>query len=418
MARQKIFLALFSLVVSCTVSCTTMMPRKELPFPLTTSNYGDPVKVVSIPLPAISTDPNEGLTSGALDAVLIYDKKGGVRTLLAPQINYNDYYGATETLYGAFYPLTGQSWETNISRSQHVNFDYEAKFKDINHLVNGVELKAYGYYFNNGSSRFFGFQSSSQLGNQTNYGDQEAGFDLSAVFDVLPEFYISLGDRLRQVTITHGAVRSLPFIQDVFTTADVPGINGFRTHAQRLSLIYSTLNSREMPTAGFYSKATAEWSGKALGSSANFFHYFLEAKDYLPSSKERYVTLLRGAYDQTIGNTVPFLERSILGGEDTLRGYGDNRFIDKSYLLFNFEERIRLFTRSVFHVNTRWEIAPFMDVGTVMSSLYSISTSGFKINPGIGFRATVPPNIVGRIDVGFGNEGPAVFVGLGYPFMN
>jgi hypothetical protein len=28
----------------------------------------------------------------------------------------------------------------------------------------------------------------------------------------------------------------------------------------------------------------------------------------------------------------------------------------------------------------------------------------------------VRPNIVGRIDVGVGREGPAVFVGLGYPF--
>ncbi|MDA8085981.1 MAG: BamA/TamA family outer membrane protein [Nitrospiraceae bacterium] len=416
MVKRKIFFTLISVVISCT-ACTTMMPRKDLPL-FTTKDYGDPVKVVSIPLPAISTDPNEGLTSGVLGAFLIYDKKGGVRTLFAPQVNYNSYYGATETFYGAFYPRDGQSWEANISRSQHVNFDYELTFRDMDHLVKGVGLNAYVYYFNNGSSRFFGFQSSSALRNQTNYGDQEAGFDFSATFDVLPDFYISLGDRLRRVTITHGAVLSLPFIQDVFTPEEVPGINGFRTHAQRFSLIYSTLNSREMPTAGFYSKATAEWSGKALGSSANFFHYFLEAKDYMPASKERYVTLLRASYDQTIGNSVPFLERSILGGEDTLRGYGDNRFIDKSYVLFNFEERIRLFTRSVFNVNTRWELAPFLDVGNVMSSLYSISTKGFKINPGLGFRATVPPNIVGRIDVGFGNEGPAVFVGLGYPFSN
>ena len=416
--KLRKFMALFFMVISCTVSCTTMMPRKDLPFPLTTKAYGDPVKVVSIPLPAISTDPNEGLTSGVLAAELIYDNKGAVRTLLAPQINYNTLYGMTETFYGAFYPKTGQSWEANISRSQHVNFDYEATFRDIKNLVPGVELNAFGFYFNDGSSRFFGFQSSSRLPNQTNYGDQEAGFDLSAIFDVLPDFYVSLGDRLKQVTITHGAVLSLPFIKDVFTEAEVPGINGFRTHAQNLSLIYSTLNSRELPASGFYSKGTAEWSGKALGSSSNFFHYMLEAKDYMPASNERFITVLRGVYNQTVGKNVPFLERSILGGEDTLRGYGRNRFIDASYLLFNFEERIALFTHSVFNVNTRWEITPFLDTGAVMSSLYSISTRDFKVNPGIGFRATVPPNIVGRIDVGFGNEGPAVFVGLGYPFAD
>ncbi len=407
-----------SFALVCAVSCTTMVPRKELPAPLTTKSYGDPVKVVTIPLPAISTNPNEGITYGALVAALIYDKAGAARTLLAPQVNYNEHYGFTETLYGALYPKTGRSWEMNISRSQHVNFDYELTFRDDGNIEKGVDLNAYGFYFNNGSARFYGFQSNSRLRNQTNYGDQEAGFKLSAVFDVLPDFYISLLERLRRVTITKGAVTSLPFIGDVFTPEEVPGINGFRTHAQGIALIYSTLNSREMPTRGFYARAYGEWSQKFLGSGSDFFHYSIEAKDYIPASKQRYVTLVRGVYNQTVGENVPFLERSILGGEDTLRGYGDNRFVDNSYLLFNFEERIRLFTKSLFNVRTHWEIAPFLDMGAVMSSLNSISAKQFKVNPGIGFRAIVPPSIVGRIDVGFGNEGPAVFVGLGYPFLD
>jgi len=40
----------------------------------------------------------------------------------------------------------------------------------------------------------------------------------------------------------------------------------------------------------------------------------------------------------------------------------------------------------------------------------------FEFNPGIGFRAVVRPNIIGRVDIGIGRDGPAVFVGLGYPF--
>jgi hypothetical protein len=37
-------------------------------------------------------------------------------------------------------------------------------------------------------------------------------------------------------------------------------------------------------------------------------------------------------------------------------------------------------------------------------------------SPGVGIRAVVRPNIVGRMDIGWGSEGMAVFVGLGYPF--
>ncbi|MDA8387247.1 MAG: hypothetical protein M0Z58_01120, partial [Nitrospiraceae bacterium] len=115
MTGRKSLPALFSLVLLCVVSCTAMVPRKDLPSPFTNESYGNPVKVVTIPLPAISTDPNEGLTYGALTAMLMYDKKGAVRTLLAPQIHNNRYYGVTGTMYGALYPRAGQSWQINLS---------------------------------------------------------------------------------------------------------------------------------------------------------------------------------------------------------------------------------------------------------------------------------------------------------------
>jgi hypothetical protein len=99
-----------------------------------------------------------------------------------------------------------------------------------------------------------------------------------------------------------------------------------------------------------------------------------------------------------------------------LRGYGRNRFIDKSFLLCNLEERIRLFRWEIFNVNVDWEVAPFVDLGAVMESLDKAQASNFEFNPGIGFRAIVRPNIVGRVDLGVGRDGPAIFVGLGYPF--
>jgi hypothetical protein len=51
-----------------------------------------------------------------------------------------------------------------------------------------------------------------------------------------------------------------------------------------------------------------------------------------------------------------------------------------------------------------------------MHDFKQISAKTFEYNPGVGFRAIVRPNIVGRVDIGVGRNGPAVFVGLGYPF--
>ena len=39
-------------------ACTSMVPRKDLPYPLTDKSFGDPVKVVTVPLPVIASSPN------------------------------------------------------------------------------------------------------------------------------------------------------------------------------------------------------------------------------------------------------------------------------------------------------------------------------------------------------------------------
>ena len=39
-----------------------------------------------------------------------------------------------------------------------------------------------------------------------------------------------------------------------------------------------------------------------------------------------------------------------------------------------------------------------------------------QFNPGLGVRLLARPNIASRLDVAYGHDGPAVFVGLDYPF--
>jgi len=411
--RLIVFLPLLCL---CLSACTYMVPRKYLPPPITNETFDDPVKAVIIPLPVIATSPNEGVTVGALSAILLHNAKDEVSTLAAPQVNYNEYFGATFTLYGAFYPSPTRNWELNLSKSTTINQDYEVKYRDKTFMDGKLEWFVFPYVFSDGSARFFGFQSNSLKESETNYADEEYGLTVTVGYDLTKHLQIQFGERIRKVNIGRGAVTSLPFIRDRYTDWQVPGISGFTAHAQKLAIIYNTLDSRDMPTTGIYLKASFENSAKALGSSADYRHYEAEAKGYLPLAEAKYITVGRLVYNQTLGGSVPFLERSILGGETTLRGYGRNRFIDSSYLLLNLEERIRLFRWNLFDVNTDWELAPFIDFGAVMESLDRADTRSFEFNPGIGFRAVVRPNIVGRVDIGFGNEGPAVFVGLGYPF--
>ncbi|MGB9081016.1 MAG: BamA/TamA family outer membrane protein [Desulfuromonadaceae bacterium] len=396
--------------------CTSYIPREELHLPRAGNPLEDTIKLVTIPLPVIASSPNEGVTTGVLTAFLAHNRREEVTTLLAPQVNYNHNFGITASLYGAYYPVSERNMEFNLSRSDKVNHDYEFRVRDSSLLGNKLELNGFFFKLADGSSRFFGFNAKSPQQMETNYANDEIGYNISAGYQVGRHFQVTLGDRFRDVEIRSGAFGGLPDIKDRFSSATVPGIDGFTTHAVRISLSYSTLDNRDTPTYGGYARISFEPTVKALGGAGDYRHYEVEAKGFIPLSNGRYISVFRLMYNQTLGDGVPFLEQSILGGESTLRGYGRNRFIDNSFLLCNLEERIRLFRWEVFGVTADWEVAPFIDLGGVMESLDKANGANFEFNPGIGFRAIVRPNIVGRVDVGVGKDGPAVFVGLGYPF--
>lgn len=395
--------------------CTSFLHRDNLPV-LACDNCSETVKVVTVPLPVIASSPNEGITAGALTAFLIHNKNDEINTLLAPQVNQNSNFGITGSVYGAVYPTPERNFEFNLSQSSKVNYDYELRVKDATLFDKKLELNVFGYVFADGSARFYGFQAKSRRQRETNYTDAESGFNLSAGYDIGHHLQLAVGERYRDVDIKPGAVSGIPYIKDLFSGRHVPGINGFTTHSQRISLVYSSLDASLAPSFGGYARITFEPSLKALGGSGDYRHYEVETKGYIPLDNARYISVYRLMYNQTLGPRVPFLEQSILGGETTLRGYGRNRFIDNSYLLCNLEQRIRLFRWEIFNVNADWEVAPFIDMGAVMESLDKARGSNFEFNPGIGFRAVVRPNIVGRVDLGVGRDGPAVFVGLGYPF--
>ena len=406
------------LLLLCTLlsaGCTNHIPRSNLPL-ITNERCEEQVKVVTIPLPVIASSPNEGITAGALTAFLVHNKEDEVHALFAPQINYNKNFGISSSLYGAVYPTKDLNIEFNLAHSTKVNFNYETRIKQTGLLDNKLDINAFVGTIADGSARFFGFDARTPVQNETNYNDQEIFYNLAGSYSLGKHFKLEIGHRFRDVEIRKGAVTKVPYIKDVFTEAEVPGINGFTTNAPRISLIYSTLDDKAFPTFGGYTRITFEPTISDLGGAGDYRHYEVEAKGFIPFADARYVSVFRFMYNQTLGDNVPFLEQSILGGENSLRGYGRNRFVDNCFFLVNLEERIRLFRWEIFNVNADWELAPFVDIGTVMDRVDRIRINNFEVNPGIGFRATVKPNIVGRVDIGIGREGPAVFVGLGYPF--
>jgi hemolysin activation/secretion protein len=125
---------------------------------------------------------------------------------------------------------------------------------------------------------------------------------------------------------------------------------------------------------------------------------------------------MRANLQATIGDQVPFFEQSSLGGQNNLRGYGVDRFIDKNLLSWSIEERIHLVRTKIAGVTADFEMAPFLDTGQVFNSFSDVTFKDYCMTPGIGFRGLVKPNVVGRIDYGYSREGGAIFAGLDFPY--
>jgi outer membrane protein assembly factor BamA len=161
----------------------------------------------------------------------------------------------------------------------------------------------------------------------------------------------------------------------------------------------------------------AEASTELLGSDADYLKAGVEGIWLKPFFDRRVVFVGRGLFEGTSGTSdTPFQVLPTLGGVDTLRGFGENRFYGDSLLLLNAEVRVKVLRMRIFGLNAEFEVAPFIDVGKVFNSAEQFIDTRFEMTPGLGFRGLAPPSVVGHIEIAYSREGPAIYVGLDYPF--
>jgi hemolysin activation/secretion protein len=99
-----------------------------------------------------------------------------------------------------------------------------------------------------------------------------------------------------------------------------------------------------------------------------------------------------------------------------LRGYGEGRFYDRDSFSTSAELRRTVFSFDAVSTRVDVELAPFVDLGRVFSRASTLPFEQLHHVFGVGFRGIARPFVVGKVDVGYGSEGVAVFTGLNYPF--
>lgn len=369
------------------------------------------------PVPEIVTSPTEGLTLGALGVVLFTGKQRQIRRIVAPDVRYNKIFGVYPTFRLFEYPNRYEKYFLGLGKSTKIDEKYEFTYNGSRiWWRENFELDVRLMYERDSRERFYGIGNHTDESAESNYTGKVFLAHGVLGFRLRESLVAQVGWRARKVEIGRGGVDDVPPTVTAFP--DAPGIEGKTLVGPSVGVFYDTRDSTDVPSRGVLAGLTLEWIDRAFGSSTSFGSVSFEARGFRPVMPGRDVVLgVRGSARYMIGGErAPFYELSSLGGTDNLRGFGTHRFRDRHRLGGQAELRWRFYTREIFGVRAALEAAPFFEVGKVFDDWLENPLRGLHPVGGAGIRAVVRPQVVAFVDVGVGEEGPAVFTGIDYPF--
>jgi outer membrane protein assembly factor BamA len=368
-----------------------------------------------IPLPAFDTDPNAGETYGFLPVFLFRDEANDVRSIVAPSVTYNEIRGFTGTFRYFGYPTAAERIDLVAAYSETIERKLDLRYRNLGLFADRFHVDIQLLHDRDAAIRFFGLGPESRRENETNMTLEVSGFYAIFGVNITPTARLSLGETVQRFEVRPGGVPNLPFTRDRFP--DLPGVEGATVHAQRVALTFDDRDSLTAPSRGLLVSLFTEASTALLGSGSDYIKSGAEVIYLRPIVEQRITLVARGLVEALSGDDdTPFQVRPSLGGASTLRGYSQNRFFGNARILANLEARTKVFKLALFGVTAEFEVAPFVDVGKVFNDVDQFTRGGLQVTPGVGFRGLAPPSVVGHIELGFSREGPAIFVGLDYPF--
>lgn len=367
------------------------------------------------PVPAVGSSKNDGNDVGLIVPILVTDPDGELKYIVAPMVIHNSIVGTRGAINLFRYEPGGREIRFIASYAERIERKVVFSYADPAFSQGRYSLNFGASYFKNATSRFFGLGETTLQSNETNYTAVEGRANWRFGVYANEVTQIAVGQRFRAVSLQKGAT-ALPYTVDVFPA--VPGVEGETfILGNRATFYYDTRNNLVSPTDGMAVTAYAEVNQNfSNGDHPIYSRYELEVKKLFPSESKRAILVVRADLQATIGKQVPFFEQSSLGGQNNLRGFGVDRFIDLNLVSISIEERIHLARTKVAGVIADFEIAPFLDTGQVFNDFKNVSFKDYRMTPGVGFRGIVRPNVVGRVDYGYSREGGAIFAGLDFPY--
>ena len=365
-----------------------------------------------VPLPVYTTEPNEGSTYGAMPVFLrVCEATERTEAILAPSVTYNDTIHFTGTVRYFGYPSEVEALTIVASASTRINSNVLVRWsllpREPGAFTRQLELR----WERSAFYRFFGLGPDTGSADETSYtrlrvhGNARGGVNLGRGWNIGLEILAHRDD------VQDLGVSGLPLSRRVFPTA--PGMGGATTLGEAIDLRYDSRRAGDYSVEGAFADL-AIGPVEGLSGSPSFARGRLQLRALLP---ELPFLSFAGRFDASYlsSKSAPFYDQSSLGGSFLLRGFTENRFIDQNAWTVEVEQRVRFLQTHFSGVTADWRIDPFVGIGQVFDSL-DHALSHPRPVAGVGFRAWVHPNVVGRVDVATGGERLEVYVEIGYPY--
>jgi outer membrane protein assembly factor BamA len=350
------------------------------------------------------------------------DDNHEIRQIIAPDILHNPYfgYGVDARLYE--YSSKDAQWSADAGIKQRVERTFDAEYQ-LGRLRDQRWSLSYSLiYDRSGVPRFYGIGNDSPKGDQTNYTDSQELAQVQLGLNLTHVWQLLYTGRMRSVDVTAGTLAGIPTLESRF--GHIFGDGTTNVLLNRFSIIYDTRDDLTIPNQGMQWIAYAGGAARSgILNDSLYSETGVDGRNFWPVTAKTVLAAHVALRYLPSANQVPFWALSSLGGGDSetggeqaLRGYGQGRFYDRNSFAASAELRRTVFSFDAVSTRVDIEMAPFLDLGRVFSRTSTLPFEQLHHVVGVGFRGIARPFVVGKVDVGYGNEGVAIFTGLNYPF--
>ena len=212
-----------------------------------------------------------------------------------------------------------------------------------------------------------------------------------------------------QVGLRYKTVRNFNFSESSRLVALEPALSSSRATSVSLftNVRYDTRDSYINPASGIVLQVDLEFAPRAGPGNVGFTRLGASFHKYSLLFVPKTVLAVRFGFQGLFGRDIPVQFLLPIGGNNTLRGSPQDRYLDKVSAVGNIELRFPIY----------WWFGGVVgfDAGKVWHELSEVDLGRWATNPVVGLRFYMQTFVV-RADLGFGKERTGFYLNFGHVF--